>query len=98
MRPCHSFPTRHSSDLSALTAATPPVIKAPLSHRRLSGTALRPGTALEMVLKRSKEHTSELQSPMYLVCRLLLENKKIAASDETGVQGGDSWFLSSDNP
>src|SRR5437764_5373750 len=26
--------------------------------------------------KRSEEHTSELQSPMYLVCRLLLEKKK----------------------
>src|SRR5437763_14783039 len=25
---------------------------------------------------RSEEHTSELQSPMYLVCRLLLEKKK----------------------
>src|ERR1017187_10833498 len=25
--------------------------------------------------KRSEEHTSELQSPRYLVCRLLLENK-----------------------
>src|SRR5437763_8791716 len=25
---------------------------------------------------RSEEHTSELQSPMYLVCRLLLEQKK----------------------
>src|ERR1017187_6965745 len=24
---------------------------------------------------RSEEHTSELQSPMYLVCRLLLENR-----------------------
>src|SRR5437763_8070781 len=34
-----------------------------------SGTA----TALEI---RSEEHTSELQSPMYLVCRLLLEKKK----------------------
>src|SRR5437763_4067164 len=30
--------------------------------------------------ERSEEHTSELQSPMYLVCRLLLEkkNKKCA--------------------
>src|SRR5437879_13786214 len=28
------------------------------------------------VLIRSEEHTSELQSPMYLVCRLLLEKKK----------------------
>src|ERR1017187_6695986 len=26
-------------------------------------------------LGRSEEHTSELQSPMYLVCRLLLEKK-----------------------
>src|SRR5437879_12640580 len=28
------------------------------------------------LLERSEEHTSELQSPMYLVCRLLLEKKK----------------------
>src|SRR5437764_2013445 len=28
---------------------------------------------------RSEEHTSELQSPMYLVCRLLLEKKKKTA-------------------
>src|SRR5437879_1178152 len=27
-------------------------------------------------VNRSEEHTSELQSPMYLVCRLLLEKKK----------------------
>src|SRR5208337_4871664 len=27
-------------------------------------------------LTRSEEHTSELQSPMYLVCSLLLEKKK----------------------
>src|SRR5437879_5961203 len=30
----------------------------------------------ERQLGRSEEHTSELQSPMYLVCRLLLEKKK----------------------
>src|SRR5437764_12942964 len=29
-----------------------------------------------VVSDRSEEHTSELQSPMYLVCRLLLEKKK----------------------
>src|SRR5437762_5880469 len=29
--------------------------------------------ALEILVGRSEEHTSELQSPMYLVCRLLLE-------------------------
>src|SRR5207244_5684322 len=28
---------------------------------------------------RSEEHTSELQSPDHLVCRLLLENKKMIA-------------------
>src|SRR5690348_18204552 len=27
--------------------------------------------------KRSEEHTSELQSPVHLVCRLLLEKKKL---------------------
>src|SRR5690348_17789104 len=27
---------------------------------------------------RSEEHTSELQSPVHLVCRLLLEKKKIS--------------------
>src|SRR5437763_11886121 len=30
----------------------------------------------ELLITRSEEHTSELQSPMYLVCRLLLEKKK----------------------
>src|SRR5437764_8915228 len=30
---------------------------------------------------RSEEHTSELQSPMYLVCRLLLEKKKNACEE-----------------
>src|SRR5205823_10197499 len=34
----------------------------------------REGTAL--TLERSEEHTSELQSLAYLVCRLLLEKKK----------------------
>src|SRR5689334_24791814 len=30
-----------------------------------------------LLLKRSEEHTSELQSQFHLVCRLLLEKKKI---------------------
>src|SRR3712207_7668119 len=30
---------------------------------------------------RSEEHTSELQSRQYLVCRLLLENKNITDAD-----------------
>src|SRR5258708_32839035 len=32
--------------------------------------------ALAVVAVRSEEHTSELQSPDHLVCRLLLEKKK----------------------
>src|SRR5437762_11697050 len=37
-----------------------------------------PGAPVPPILppQRSEEHTSELQSPMYLVCRLLLEKKK----------------------
>src|SRR5437763_11221430 len=35
-----------------------------------------PGGLRGSELARSEEHTSELQSPMYLVCRLLLEKKK----------------------
>src|SRR3712207_7229279 len=31
-------------------------------------------------LRRSEEHTSELQSRQYLVCRLLLEKKKVMGS------------------
>src|SRR3712207_8231375 len=36
-----------------------------------------PGTILAAsIFERSEEHTSELQSRQYLVCRLLLEKKK----------------------
>src|SRR3712207_7857334 len=34
---------------------------------------------------RSEEHTSELQSRQYLVCRLLLEKKKRAGDDGKGL-------------
>src|SRR3712207_8841333 len=37
---------------------------------------LRPRAQLPLQHPRSEEHTSELQSRQYLVCRLLLENKK----------------------
>src|SRR5437763_3151242 len=42
---------------------------------------------------RSEEHTSELQSPMYLVCRLLLEKKKkniVKSNKERTRATGDS--------
>src|SRR5438876_6631803 len=34
------------------------------------------GDSLQLAPARSEEHTSELQSPVHLVCRLLLEKKK----------------------
>src|SRR3712207_8763909 len=39
--------------------------------------SLPPGACGGGKLSRSEEHTSELQSRQYLVCRLLLEKKKI---------------------
>src|SRR5690348_17784614 len=41
--------------------------------RAMGGDGKRPGRQCV----RSEEHTSELQSPVHLVCRLLLEKKKI---------------------
>src|SRR3712207_8825020 len=38
-------------------------------------TALQAGGSVVVGLHRSEEHTSELQSRQYLVCRLLLEKK-----------------------
>src|SRR3712207_7619938 len=44
------------------------------SDRRARRTGVGAGIALRP--RRSEEHTSELQSRQYLVCRLLLEKKK----------------------
>src|ERR1017187_9760517 len=41
----------------------------------LKGKILGIDDELDIREGRSEEHTSELQSPMYLVCRLLLEKK-----------------------
>src|SRR5689334_25208832 len=38
---------------------------------------LLPGARAKPFVPRSEEHTSELQSQFHLVCRLLLEKKKI---------------------
>src|SRR5207244_12691233 len=48
-------------------------------HRAQPGeVAFQPGALAgrQELLQRSEEHTSELQSPDHLVCRLLLEKKK----------------------
>src|SRR5207248_3552226 len=55
-----------SSSLSAQTNAPP---RPPGSRHRVAEDSQRTST-------RSEEHTSELQSPYDLVCRLLLEKKK----------------------
>src|SRR2546422_5948695 len=46
---------------------------APSSSKR--GSSLPPSTSSRPI-RRSEEHTSELQSRLHLVCRLLLEKKK----------------------
>src|SRR2546422_1181051 len=40
-----------------------------------------PGARLPALRSRSEEHTSELQSRLHLVCRLLLEKKKKTSSN-----------------
>src|SRR2546425_3812147 len=66
-----------------------------LVHQRHEEDSLRPNVfvaaavrrrqppTLEMPQPRSEEHTSELQSLAYLVCRLLLEKKKIVSHKYT---------------
>src|SRR4051794_41383384 len=57
---------------SGPTPATPPWVR-PWP----SGRSTRP---------RSEEHTSELQSPVHLVCRLLLEKKKKKRTEQCNQQ------------
>src|SRR2546422_6421825 len=45
-------------------------------QRTTSGRSRREAVARGRSLRRSEEHTSELQSRLHLVCRLLLEKKK----------------------
>src|SRR5438874_6764052 len=72
----HSFPTRRSSDLVLLQIGggeLRPRCGIDLPHRRV----LWNDQTWNLVLFRSEEHTSELQSRRDLVCRLLLEKKKL---------------------
>src|SRR5258707_2882480 len=58
--------------ISAITSATP------ISTSRHGSRWFRIPlitVAISRILNRSEEHTSELQSRQYLVCRLLLEKK-----------------------
>src|SRR2546429_4795303 len=67
----HSAPPR----ISTFTAILPysPITESKRAINPVFGT---PETTLFKCRKRSEEHTSELQSRLHLVCRLLLEKKK----------------------
>src|SRR5436189_1316536 len=78
-----SFPTRRSSDLDNAAYARKYRHVLPALVGVGDGRRIDAGTGLEFPQRRSRhlhprseEHTSELQSPMYLVWRLLLEKKK----------------------
>src|SRR5687767_15431770 len=66
-RHLHSFPTRRSSDLASERLAKRREREPPVIGERQDAEDGR--------FSRSEEHTSELQSLAYLVCRLLLEKK-----------------------
>src|SRR3712207_7290383 len=51
--------------------------------RACSGWACHAWLATAAVAMRSEEHTSELQSRQYLVCRLLLEKTKLPGQAQT---------------
>src|SRR5256885_3712745 len=55
----------------------------PPSPRRCQGCGAAFSSTSSSTSARSEEHTSELQSPCNLVCRLLLEKKKNQTSSRT---------------
>src|SRR3712207_7660105 len=68
------YTTLFRSSSSTATVACP----ATVARASNAGTSVAPVAAAEAAAAaaRSEEHTSELQSRQYLVCRLLLEKKK----------------------
>src|SRR5256885_6123558 len=63
-----------SANHSAATGDTD--LSAPWEIESANHTTMNPSSVLPASPMRSEEHTSELQSPCNLVCRLLLEKKK----------------------
>jgi len=62
-------------------------IKEMWEYHDLQRTSVARSEYEKMIRKtRSEEHTSELQSPMYLVCRLLLEKKKKVTNKQDQVE------------
>src|SRR3712207_8223047 len=64
-----------------LNCTPPPPAVARLRRSVRLRVTLRPGTTPAIAAARSEEHTSELQSRQYLVCRLLLEKIKTVNTD-----------------
>src|SRR3712207_8916939 len=60
----------------------PKCVKTTKTGASWGGATISGGLARELT-ERSEEHTSELQSRQYLVCRLLLEKKKYNKSELT---------------
>src|SRR5256885_12248105 len=52
------------------------LVALPLAMAFAIASGLTPQAGIYCAMVRSEEHTSELQSPCNLVCRLLLEKKK----------------------
>src|SRR5438876_94385 len=78
----HSFPTRRSSDLDAGGATVVGRTHRGGTTARLPAHCVRHPAATDAASeRRSEEHTSELQSPVHLVCRLLLEKENHARLD-----------------
>src|SRR3712207_8783417 len=65
------------ADTPAGADAREPEGRHPVDLLVAAGAGLRDVEGTVRAEGRSEEHTSELQSRQYLVCRLLLENKKI---------------------
>src|SRR2546422_5343378 len=68
------FPSRRSSDLARDVTAPPAPTQ--LAFLQQPENLLAGHQFSQAVKVRSEEHTSELQSRLHLVCRLLLEKKK----------------------
>src|SRR5258707_2658691 len=69
-------------------------------HALADGRVARAEDLVEQARARSEEHTSELQSRQYLVCRLLLEKKKLPLypvhrCDERWPVGVNAWLSAS---
>src|SRR5437879_10302524 len=73
------FPYTRSSDLSSYRASNFAGSLCAASTRTRSWELSFDDTN-DSSQERSEEHTSELQSPMYLVCRLRLETKNAATA------------------